>query len=130
MLSVVVTENGTPKTGLAAGVIYIYDLFDNSLAVNGAAVSEVAKGGYKYNFTTYDNTKDYFVVWDFTGDGLSGDEAYAYQSIDAKNDIAVADILSGIIGIINLDGGKVDIGKINGVAVDGVGTQADPWGPV
>ena len=79
MLNAVFTENGAPKDGLTNAVIYIYDLLDNSLIVNGAAVTAVAKGGYKYNFTTYDGDKDYYIVWDSVD--LTGHERYAYANI-------------------------------------------------
>jgi len=65
------------QTGLTP-VIYIYDLSDNSLLVDGANMTEVAKGGYKYNFTTWDGAKDYFVVCD------AGSGRVAYQTISGS----------------------------------------------
>ena len=79
MLNAVFTENGSPKDGLINAVIYIYDLSDNSLVVNGASVSAVAKGGYKYDFITYSGDKNYYIVWDSVD--LVGHERYAYANL-------------------------------------------------
>ena len=89
MLNAIFTENGSPKDGLTNTVIYIYDLSDNSLIVNGVAVTAVAKGGYKYNFTTYDGDKDYYIVWDSVD--LTGHERYAYVSLRHSTDDDWAD---------------------------------------
>lgn len=115
MLNAVFTENGTPKTGLSNTVIYIYDLADDSLAVNGDAVSEVAVGGYKYNFTTYDASKDYYVVFDSVD--LTGHERYAYMSIrntdDYKADVsAITTHLTDIKGAGWVDENLVTIDTI------------------
>jgi hypothetical protein len=50
--------------------------------------------------------------------------------IAALNDLSSAEIQAAITGIINLTAGKVDVGKINGVSVEGTGVEGDPWGPV
>ena len=43
-------------------VIYIYRLSDETLVVNGAAMTEIgATGLYYYNFAAYDNTEEY--IW-------------------------------------------------------------------
>ena len=83
MLMVTLTNDGAPATGLTDVVIYIYDLSDNSLVVDGAAVTEVARGGYKYDFTDYDEDLDYFVSWDASVE-LAGDENHAEQFIPAR----------------------------------------------
>jgi hypothetical protein len=57
------TYNGAVATGLTP-LIYIYDLADNSVEVNGASMTHVANGIYKYSFTTYDYTMDYAVFVD------------------------------------------------------------------
>ena len=46
------------------------------------------------------------------------------------NDLASTDIVSG--GAITTSGGvaSADIKRVNAITVDGVGTAADPWGPV
>uniref|UniRef100_A0A6M3KPS5 Uncharacterized protein n=1 Tax=viral metagenome TaxID=1070528 RepID=A0A6M3KPS5_9ZZZZ len=100
MLNAVFTENGAPKDGLTNAVIYIYDLSDNSLIVNGAAVTAVAKGGYKYNFTTYNGGKDYYIVWDSVD--LTGHERYAYANIrnvsDYKADVSALAVEANVEG--------------------------------
>jgi len=50
--------------------------------------------------------------------------------IASLNDLSSIEIQNAITGILNIIDGKVDIGKINGVSVDGIGTELDPWGPV
>jgi len=79
MLKAIFTENGSPKAGLSNAVIYITDTSDDSLVIDGAAISEIGGGQYKYNFSTYNKLKDYFVVWDSVD--LTGEERYAYSEI-------------------------------------------------
>jgi len=58
------TNQGADVTGLTPK-INIYDMADNSLVVNQGTVLEIAEGGYKYNFTGFDPTKNYF--WKIDG---------------------------------------------------------------
>jgi len=57
------TENGIPKTGLNP-TMDIWES-DGTHVINAAVMTEIAGGGYFYDFTTQVNTKDYF----FRGDG-------------------------------------------------------------
>lgn len=57
------SENNEPKTGLTP-IISIFDLSDNSLVIDEAEMSEIGLGGYQYDFTTYDPTKQYWVIAD------------------------------------------------------------------
>ena len=52
------TDDGSPKTGLSP-TITVYDLSDSSKVVDGANMTEVALGLYKYQYTSYDSEKDY-----------------------------------------------------------------------
>lgn len=83
------TSGGSPKIGLSA-TITVYDLSDNSKVVDGAAMSEVAEGFYKYNFTTRDVTKAYSVICDSVT--LTGAERYAVTNIAEST---LADVLEG-----------------------------------
>jgi len=57
------TENGAPKTGLNP-TMDIWES-DGTHVINAAAMTEIAGGGYFYNFVAQVNTKDYF----FRADG-------------------------------------------------------------
>ena len=70
------TNRGTPTTGLSP-TIRIRDLADNSLVITDAAMSEVGDGFYKYNFTSYDETKDYTFRADGTST-LTGSDRYVF----------------------------------------------------
>jgi hypothetical protein len=69
-------DKGTPKTGLTPAIT-IYDLADNSVVVNAAAMSEVANGMYKYSFATYDAEHNYGVYVD-GGATLLDTDRYQY----------------------------------------------------
>ena len=78
----IVTVFGT--TGLSA-TINIYDLSDDSLAVEGAAMSEVASTGvYKYNFSGYDASKDY--MYRIDGGAALGTQRYKYGTNNSNLD--------------------------------------------
>jgi hypothetical protein len=70
------TNSGVPTSGLSA-IIRIRDLFDNSLVITDAAMSDVGDGHYKYDYTLYDSTKDYAIRCD-GGVVLSFNERYTY----------------------------------------------------
>jgi len=72
------TEGGVPKTGLSP-VIDIWET-DGTLVVNNQAMTEIAGGGYFYNFVAYDDTKDYFIRADSVA--LTGTERYQGSSND------------------------------------------------
>jgi len=57
------TENAVPKTGLSP-TIDIWES-DGTQVITAQAMTEIAGGGYFYDFTIQDNTKDYF----FRADG-------------------------------------------------------------
>lgn len=78
-------DNGTPKTGLSP-TINIRDM-DNNLVVNGAAMTELADGFYKYDFAAYDSSKDYAVLCD-GGATLVGSERYAIGGSGEAGSIA------------------------------------------
>ena len=54
------STNGVPETGLSPTII-IRDTSDGSVVINGAAMTEVGGGAYKYNFSN-DTTKKYSAV--------------------------------------------------------------------
>jgi len=69
------SDGGTPKTGLTP-TIEIWDS-DATKDVDGASMTEITNGFYKYTFATYDNTKDYGFLAD-GGATLADYERYAY----------------------------------------------------
>lgn len=75
IVSAYFADRGTPKTGLSP-VIYVRDLSDGSLVVNGAAMTEVGGGFYKYEFAAYEATGTYGIACD-GGAALIGGERYA-----------------------------------------------------
>lgn len=73
------TKNGSPETGLTP-LITIRELDPtnpalSTVVVNGAVVTEVGGGWYRYDFTTYDVTKDYVMTVD-GGGSLAAHERY------------------------------------------------------
>lgn len=70
------TDNGVPKTGLTP-LIYIYKVSDDSLLIDGSAMSEIAGGWYKYSYGAYDATIEYVIYIDGTAT-LSGAERYKF----------------------------------------------------
>jgi len=84
-LVVAFTNGGVPVTGLSPTVT-VHDLSDNSVAVNAATMSEVGNGFYKYDFTTYDSTKDYAVLFDAGADTV--DARYVFSGTTSQPEIA------------------------------------------
>ena len=72
-----VTEQGSPKTGLTVKLT-IFNLTDNALLLT-ATMTEVDFGFYKYEFTTWNRSKEYGFICET---GLSNDELAAYGIID------------------------------------------------
>ena len=58
-IGVTFLDNGADRTELTP-TINIYDMSNNSKVINAAAVPEIAEGGYKYDFSTYDASKNYY----------------------------------------------------------------------
>lgn len=56
------STNGVPETGLSP-IITIRDTSDGSVIINGAGMTEVGGGAYKYDFTN-DTAKQYSIVMD------------------------------------------------------------------
>ena len=94
------TENSIPKSGLSPS-IYIYDITGDSLVVNGASMTEKGSSPYifyLYTFTSYDNTKEYFVLVD-GGESLPINERYQpgvnnFVSVGEMEDV-VGDVEGG-----------------------------------
>lgn len=59
LLNVFFTDSGVPATGLTP-TISVWTS-GGTLSVNGASMTEVAGGFYYYDFTSYDETEDYFI---------------------------------------------------------------------
>ena len=76
-VTVFVTEQGQPKTGLTVELT-IFNVTDNSLLLT-ATMTEVDFGFYKYQFTTWVRNKEYGFVCET---GLLNDELAAYGIID------------------------------------------------
>lgn len=79
------SKNGLPATGLTPKLTG-YDLSDNSIILNAVDMSEIENGLYKYDFSGYDNSKDYSFVVD-GGATLSDYERYADGDSDNSGEI-------------------------------------------
>ena len=71
------TDNGTPKTGLTP-TIDVWES-DGTQSVTSQSMTEIAGGFYKYDFTSYDDTKDYCIRAD-GGASLSAVDRYVYST--------------------------------------------------
>jgi len=71
------TDNGVPKTGLNPKL----DIWkeDGTHTINDQAMTEIAGGFYKYDFTAYDEDDNYCIRADGTSI-LSGAERYVYST--------------------------------------------------
>lgn len=76
------TNNGTPATGLTP-TIDIWES-DGTQVVTAASMTEIAGGFYKYDFTTYDDTKDYCIRAD-GGISLNATDRYVYSTNDVDS---------------------------------------------
>lgn len=92
IVSAFFTENGLPKTGLSA-TLRIRDLSDDSLVVTDAAMSEVGDGFYKYDFSSYDSSKEYAIRCDGSAT-LADHERYTYGGNDTQTSLPSSDISS------------------------------------
>ena len=78
-------------TGLTA-TVNIYDLSDDSLVVTAGGLSEIGTTGiYKYDFSLYDNTKDYTWISD-GGAGLEDDIRYIYGASESDYNKQMTDV--------------------------------------
>jgi hypothetical protein len=79
IISVHFTSVGTPITGLTPTIdIYELNLNDpstNTLIVVAGETTEIGSGWYRYDFLTYDDTKNYVYTFD-GGDTLTAGERY------------------------------------------------------
>ena len=71
------TDKGDPKTGLSP-TIDVWKL-DGTQVITAQAMTEIAGGFYKYDFTTYDEDINYVIRADGT-DTLSGSDRYVFSS--------------------------------------------------
>ena len=88
-ISVYFSDSGTPKTALAPKVT-VYKVSDNSKVVDAQAMTEIAEGFYKYNFTTRDVSEAYVYICDSVT--LTGADRYAVDDIAAST---LGDVLEG-----------------------------------
>lgn len=130
-IGVTYTNNGVDQTGLTP-TINIYDLDDNSLAVNGGSVSEVGEGGYTYNFTAYNAAKAYY--WKMDG-GASLNNRLRYKRGWTGLAGAIPDNQAGTSGglpttdannrIVGIQGTKNDFDDLNDVSAAQVNSEVD-----
>lgn len=73
------TDAGVPKTGLTP-TIDVWES-DGTQVVTAQSMTEVAGGFYKYDFTTYDESKDYSIRADGTAT-LNNSERYKFATND------------------------------------------------
>lgn len=84
------TNSGVPETGLNP-TVRIRDVEDNTLIITDSTSEEVGDGWYKYDFVSYDSTKEYAIRFD-GGITLSDTDRYTYGT----NDSFVEDIVDGV----------------------------------
>ena len=92
------TEAGAPKTGLAPTIrIWEVNAGAHNLVITDASMTEVGDGFYKYNFATYDATKNYVVRAD-GGVVLANVDRYEYGATEELkiDDSSVLDIADGV----------------------------------
>jgi len=87
MIGTFFTKDLAPATGLTP-TIRIRDLADNSLIIADASMSEAGDGWYKYDFTGYNEGKDYAIRCD-GGATLTGSERYTYAGNEEKANQAI-----------------------------------------
>ena len=85
IFTAVFTYNGAPKL-LLSPLITIYDVSDGSAVVSGADMTEIGGGFYKYNYTSFDSTKNYVFVCD-GGAAQQDGERYTYGSSGSTGNI-------------------------------------------
>jgi len=107
-------ENGIGKTGLSP-LLYLYSVSDSVLVVNGETMTEVGRGGYKYNFEAFDNTESY--MGDADSVTLTGSEKYA-APINTTSQGEVTAILTDTTAI------EIDTTSIEG-KVDTINTNVN-----
>ena len=104
----------TPALGLVP-TVKIRDISDGSIVVNGAPMTEVGDGGYKYIFSAYDALKNYQIVCD-AGSSIIARYSYGYNgeyivqtmTLPFEATIDNETILSGDIeNVIQLEGNIV-----------------------
>lgn len=71
------TDAGSPKTGLSA-LIKIWKVSDDSLLVDDAAMTEIAGGWYKYDYTAYSSSIAYAIRCDANDGTIADYERYRY----------------------------------------------------
>jgi hypothetical protein len=82
-------NTGAPAIGLSpVPTIRIRDLSDNSLVVTDADMEDVGDGTWKYDFSAYDDSKDYTWRTDM-GSDYSNRYAYGKSFQDLKSSIDV-----------------------------------------
>lgn len=74
------TLNGVPQTGLTA-LITIYEDGVVSAVVSGASMTAYGNGLYYYDFTTYDQHKQYEVYFDGSATITAAGERYKTKDI-------------------------------------------------
>ena len=94
------TDQGTPTTGLSA-TIDVWE-HDGTHSVNAQSMTEIAGGWYFYDFTTYDESKDYAIRAD-GGAGLAATDRY----VAASNEIG--QVTEDLTLLKNIEGGKWQI---------------------
>lgn len=72
------TDDFAPITGLSP-TLDIYRVSDNTQVVTSGAMTEIAGGYYKYDFSAYDDDEEYVIIAD-GGATLDNTERYKYAS--------------------------------------------------
>lgn len=95
IITVHFTNAGTPTSGLTPTVnIYELDAVNpaiNTLIVTAGSTTEIGTGWYRYDFLTYDPTKNYIYTFD-GGAGLTAPDRYKIGG----NESYVEDVSSGV----------------------------------
>jgi hypothetical protein len=84
LVKFLLTEYGIPKTGMANVIIDAWDLTNDSLVIDDAAVSEVGGGFYKYDHTAYDHDIEYGYIAYAASLPVGQRYAYGYSTVEGS----------------------------------------------
>jgi len=105
------TEDGTPKTGLSP-TLDVWKV-DGTQPVTAQAMTEIAGGFYKYDFTTYDEDEDYVIRADGTAT-LSVADRYVFSTNET----------AGVGNILKVEKNRWEIKSNQMIFYDDDGTTA------
>lgn len=79
------TDNGTPKTGLSPQISIYEVTTSGTLIISSETMFEIGNGGYAYNFLTYNELTDYYIVVDGGTTLLNPYDRYGFGVNDSNS---------------------------------------------